>query len=494
MNTIRKQRLLAYVIAVFFVLVNLITLDWKIPWQDEVSYSDLAINYALDGTYITRAWFMELCGKAFPIYPPLHYFSLILWVKCFGASYYSINALNLVFVTAAFIVLNELMNKYKIPYFFVPTITFSLMFWGCAYFMQFYRTGRPDMIVLFFISLYLFLLDKYHYSQEKKKYVVGLAITILLTTVAGFQGTAFLLFISIVYLIYLRKRKETLQFVKIWITGGIGAFICLSIYFFLNGELKSFFIRPLAFSSTIMLIAQKLLPFINDAGIGSETLIEKLDTSEQVVFYEKLVKGYMASYAYLLAVLLLSGVVIQRIIAGTMKKKQWCLYVTVLLFPLYMVLVGRYPDYYAWMGYLYALLVLIFLLPLDVNKWTAIFPLFIAIHGIMYVFDFQKKSQYCEIREYVDSLNFKENDVVVAPFNLYYDLRKQTRETYMYGNYPIAELHLPCNYIIRNEEDTPRFLGYLKEYTEVLKTDGYDITKIKATESPKMTIYKVSKK
>ena len=134
-------------ISVLFVVVNILTFDWKLAWNDETELTDTPANYVEFGQWISKA-FSDYGGKApFSIYVPLHQMFLALWMKIFGFSMISARSFNLLLTFSAgwglLAFVRRLLNRYPNA---ISVIIFSLLFWGCFEFAYIYRNGRGDML------------------------------------------------------------------------------------------------------------------------------------------------------------------------------------------------------------------------------------------------------------------------------------------------------------------------------------------------------------
>jgi len=97
---------------------------------------------------------------------------------------------------------------------------------------------------------------------------------------------------------------------------------------------------------------------------------------------------------------------------------------------------------------------------------------------------------YPVVRKFVRDLPIKEDDVVVAPYTTFYDVREKTRNSYFIQTYPIKYLPKMPDYIIIGDE------GYnieaLDAYLQELKGDANNVVKrINYLDKPRLEVWKI---
>lgn len=150
----RRETILAVGVAAFFLVGALLTAGSFVHITvDEVSYSDPAVNLALNGHFSSSSWYGQAANEFWASNMPLHQLLLFVWLKIWGFSITSVRGLGIALVCAAAILYWNFLRKagwLDSPIFgFLFLVTF-LAGYGMTLSM---RLGRPDPLCIFLGSL-----------------------------------------------------------------------------------------------------------------------------------------------------------------------------------------------------------------------------------------------------------------------------------------------------------------------------------------------------
>jgi hypothetical protein len=223
--------------AVTFLVLNLATsARFPLPWQDEIVFTDVAVNLASGRGFIST---VNMCGDKLidhfwscnaPLFPSL----LGQWIKIFGFTILAVRSLNYVLILIGVLVLWYAVRRLAL----IPRAPQRLLFvvlLMAGYGMGFiYRSARYDCLGLLLFSLVLLA-----YSLHSVRLRISV-ITVLgiLMPLAGIQLILYSVLLCGLMLVSL-KRRVILEVVALGagIAIGSGALVAL---FYMNGVLANF--------------------------------------------------------------------------------------------------------------------------------------------------------------------------------------------------------------------------------------------------------------
>lgn len=167
------SRLVSFVLIlgslIFFSLLtkSLYLLDPPV-WTDEAIITDASIQLLKTGRIATNLFGDTIAGtrEHFYFYPPFYFYVLASWIAAFGASLEAVRALSVVLSVGTlflfWLIVKRLYNSSVLASFGLLLLSLDSSFGTAS------RTARPELLVLFFfhVSLYLFLI-----GQKKKGFV-----------------------------------------------------------------------------------------------------------------------------------------------------------------------------------------------------------------------------------------------------------------------------------------------------------------------------------
>lgn len=453
-----------FIISVLFVVVNIITFDWKLAWNDETELTDTPANFVEFGQWISKA-FPDYGGKVpFSIYVPLHQMLLALWMKIFGFSMISVRSFNLLLTfSVGWGLLGYVKRLLGEKLQTISVVTFSLLFWGGAEFAFIYRNGRGDMLgVLLCVMLANYVFDYISSRNKTRLYVICFLSSLLIWSAlqACIFAVAALLFVIAIY--YKEYKNEFIKVGKYMFIGFFIGFALMMLFFWYNDHLFPFLVSITSLSGTLKSLAASLLPYIGPSlGLNPEEWLAKLaDDEVGPSLFEKILSIYdFITYDILLAVVVIILLSKKKYIA----KPQWrnpvvLLGLFVILVPVFMNLAGRYVGYYRWMSYLPLVVSLIISIELldekNIKVGVLLVSIIISAIGVHSMFDKEQKDKNDAIKLLCQRLPINKTDVVCAPDEFFYEIRKKSNECYFTKHYPVKYLDInSINYYIKNKHD-----------------------------------------
>ena len=232
----REVLILALMACIFFLLNLATSSQFPLPWQDEIVFTDVAVNLATGRGFIST---VNMCGAISidhfwscnaPMFPSL----LGQWIKIFGFTILAVRSLNYVLILVSAFVLWCAVRRLAL----IPRAPQRLLFVGllmAGYGMGFiYRSARYDCLGLLLLSSVLLA-----YSLRSVRWRVRtIAMLGTLLPLAGIQLILYSVLLGSLMLVFLRRRVilEVLA-LGAGIAIGSGALIAL---FYANGVLANF--------------------------------------------------------------------------------------------------------------------------------------------------------------------------------------------------------------------------------------------------------------
>ncbi len=482
-------------VSLVFLVLNLLTLSWDtIPWLDEIMMTDTAVNFHLDGKWITTAWYDGGEQSPFSTYPPLYQFLLVLWMKLFGFSQFAVKSLN-IFITFGVSLLGvSFVRKLKPQQTKLDLIVFIVLFWTAGVFTTIYRFGRVDVLNIFCSLLFLKTAIDYVQYKQKPYLLLGSSLFVLFS---GIQACVFVVLALLwSFIFYSRYRKKILSISLYFSLGSVITMTFLFAFFYYHNHLFAFLVSLVSYSSSLKRLALLFLPIIGPwFNFDVASIISKVaPDADAPSFTEELISNYGRNPDYLIIMALsIILLVYLKISKYTLKKETLVLPGFSLAIPLFMSLAGRYVIYYTWMGYLPALFSFILLaesiplkrLKVGVHILTITLIAWIGWPKKMSNASFKNTAQ---IEEFIQKQGFDHKDCIVAPFSVYFPLREVSRNSYFIGIYPLEYIPMKVNYLISDSIDYDDRLATYK--TQAIQA-GKTLTLIDHSGVLNLNIYRI---
>ncbi len=304
--------ILVLMLAVSFGLNLATSSRFPLPWQDEIAFTDVAVNTATGQGFIST---VAMCGDPsiqhfWSCNAPLYPLILSRWIQATGFTIPGVRSLNYVLILLCVLTLWAAVKRLDL----VRSARYRLLFAGlllCGYGMGFiFRSARYDCLCLLVMSLVPL-------SYTLKPARARLLAIFLLGVVAPFAGIQLILYsivLCAVVLLFLRQRV-------IWEVLALGA-----------GE---------------MVGAASLIGFFYTHGVLAN--FRSAISGERTGRFQYMSKD--PSFALLLLVCLL--LVGTQLFRGKFKLRSLlgAALACGILIPAGMLLLGKFPIYYSWMAF-----------------------------------------------------------------------------------------------------------------------------------------------
>ena len=211
---------------ILFLLVNLATGD-RCPGVaiDEVTYSEPAVNLYLGRGFTSSAWYGQGRDEFWAGNVPLHAAVLFVWLKLFGFGILSIRSLNFVMISVSALLLwlaVKRLGLIRLARYRVAMVLLVHSGYGIFYS---YRTARPDSICILLASAALLAYSIPH----RKSRLAALGGLGVLFPIAGLQLAAFAATVGLLLLIFLRMRCFR-EVVTVGLGCVVGGFLLFAFY------------------------------------------------------------------------------------------------------------------------------------------------------------------------------------------------------------------------------------------------------------------------
>jgi len=341
----RKQAHLV-LMAVFFILVNLLTLS-RSPtvWQDEVSYTDPAVNLSQGKGFISTAWYQQNDREFWAGNVPLHQLALTGWLRVFPVSPAGVRSLNLLFLVLGIWLVFRIKNNLELwesP--MLDSILMAMLFCTSGILFS-YRSGRPDMLLFALGCLFgCGLLERNH-----KTGFAFLSASAFLLSWAGIQGIPWFAFLFVFINCLVLVRAAGVE------ENGHSRLLATMHQLFKNAIC-------IAVSFSLGLAA--LLWLYRSQGVLSSFLASTFGAHTIASGRSLSLASGLSSYLTEDIVLLLVAACLLHGVCG----RKFCATFYILafavtaIFPMVMGIVGKYPIYYHSMGLLMEILFCLHLL------------------------------------------------------------------------------------------------------------------------------------
>ncbi len=482
-----KEFFIVLSISVTFFVLNISTISrFPTVWIDEVSYSDPAVNYNLGAGFVSTSWASQSNTEFWASNAPLHQFLLTPWLSLFGISITAVRSFDLFLFFLSSLILWLLMIKLQIGRRLLTRIIILLCFWCGEMISWIYRCGRPDVIT---ILLALLTFWSYYYFLKPKGWLL-IALIGFLSPIAGIQLPPFIVVTLFVFFLISNERTKIIRFGLLYSISVFAGLGCLLAFLYLKGVALRFLQMTFAAGYTFTGdIAQKVL--LNDSKVNAR-ISDKFDTLFNYSDF------FTRDHSFLILFVLLTILFIYFLTKGTIKIKSVAFYgyLFSLSLPAIMLLLGRYPVYYSWMGYIIIILLTAHYLDLaDLSK-----PIKNSCYLILIVTTFlglplQIIKSYITpnndqtIIKYFIERNITKADIVYSDHITYYPLKRLTKECYFNSysggrglpNFPAEQLNR-INCIILSDVKSDVKIKSIWEREIWMAIDSID--------KPKLVIYK----
>ena len=486
-----KNQVIFYTASLFFIALNIFTLEWTpLPWIDDISLVDTPVNFVLDGEWRTTACGEDKNNEIYSSYPPLYQLVLVPWIWLFGVSPIACRSLNVIITFLISLLIYRFMRNESIIKNCYTLLLFLLLFWCSDMFSWIYRNGRVDILNMLCTTAFI---TGYYYNV--KKWLLALFSFLIITS--GIQACPYVLGILICIYFFQSDKKRTKTAIFMLIAGALSGLLFMSVFFYLQGHLLSFYYRCFLFSGSWNNIISLLSPYIDKIIFLDPAIKEALNKPailNTASFLQRVLDAYGANREYLILsvinIIVYSGLLIKRKIVFNSSETRLLL-MTVII-PLIMAVVGRFAGYYTWMCYIPAVIFTIYVVGKH-GKQIYIPVTYGLITGLILTLGLPKtlitadKEAYNNITAFIKKQNFSDADKIVSPFTSYYVIRNITKHCYFTGTYPLARVPDDTKYVITTENDYG--CENMDLYIEQCKSKGKMVYPIDSIDSPKMVLY-----
>lgn len=313
---------------------------YPLVW-DEVGFVDPAVNL-LKGRGLTSTTQYNLTQGTFffgdkVLYPLLIY----PWIAVVGLDVTAVRAFNHVLIVLTAVLLWAFLARggyVRSPVLRLAVVALVLLGQGISYS---YRSGRADTIaiLLFAATLLAFTIPS---VRGRRLTMGGLAA---LYPWAGLQLVAFAVVVCGLALLYLR-RKILAEILAV-ATGAALGFALLLAFYFINGVLIEFIVST--FGSQHSITGQLGQWIVLGDTRGADKFLNPAGHIARSIFQDPSVIALLVAALYLLA--------------GELRRREFAVHsalsfaiVAAVATPVAVLIAGKYPLYYSWMGFLLLLL------------------------------------------------------------------------------------------------------------------------------------------
>ena len=345
------------IIAVALINYKTVTL-YPLVWLDEVMSLDPAVNLLSGRGFTSTAWYSVTFDNFWFGNTPLHSLLLTLWGKIFGLQLETERLFGHVISVFSVILIWISMRRLQIKSKTLK-ILFVLLFLT-EYAVAFaYRSGRPDAICLL-ITAALLCSSTIEAAQVRK---MALALSAFLVPWAGLQLMVALVFGGgVLWFASWCRRADVLAAGAGMVLGGLS----LLAFYAANDSLFEFLKATIGSTHTLVGQAGALIV------LGDEGLFGRLKPG---ALLETILQDHSQ-------VILLTTICILAAFARSKDAYRSSIVALGigLCFPLFMMVAGKYPLYYAWMGFVFMLAAS---LPLFEESMTDLRSASVAVIGIV---------------------------------------------------------------------------------------------------------------
>ena len=316
-------RAILFALLIIWLVLNLTTAA-RSPtvWMDEVMFADPAINAVLGRGFVSTAWPFQNGNATFTSNSPLHSVLLVPWLSVWGISINTVRSINFMYVIIGLGLFLILLRRKDLVVDPAAQFLCAALFLG-GYAMTFsYRSGRYDMLGMLNV-LALAVCSTIHRPGYR---LPALFLCSLPLALAGMQLLLLTAVIAGFHLLTARPWRKAMADVAAVGTGAAVGLGCWLAWMNYEGVLPAFLRAVRAMSKA-------------DRG-GFERLQEVLPAL-----------GSDPSSVILLSMLILAALLLSNLGDSARREIAVAAMLSVSICVL-MVIAGKYPIYYGWMGYL----------------------------------------------------------------------------------------------------------------------------------------------
>ncbi len=342
---------------ILFFLVNLVTITWHPSvWIDEVSYTDPAMNFVLGKGFTSTAWAGQGSTEFWASNAPLHQYLLIPWLKIFGTSQTAARSVNLFYFSISSILLWKWSRNFNIVSTSFGRILLIILFWSGYMISYIYRDGRPDCITLLLAVCILYSV----FIPDNKRRKLYICLTGILSPVAGVQLPPYIVIVMAIGFFFVKDRLALFRIGFLYIASVLAGLVLLMFFLYLNGSLYTFLTQTFASGFTITGDMAQMAVYKDSRTTGRISA----RMSDLLHFY-KLYREDISAF-----ILLVFNTIAVLFTNKNMRSGKYLRYTLLISFiiPPAMLVLGRYPFYYSWMGYLIIIITSVLIIENAGNK------------------------------------------------------------------------------------------------------------------------------
>ncbi|HEY1791832.1 MAG TPA: hypothetical protein VGG34_02870 [Opitutaceae bacterium] len=326
-----------------FVVLNILTAAWfPPPWRDEVAYADPAIRFVLGKGFTSAAWSSQSANSFWAANSPLHEILLIPWLKLFGVNLVAVRAFDIILCAISVLLLwaacrrNGWVVGSRWRLFMCATLLMGNGLFLVA------RFGRPDGITVFIAAMLALQFEK---SEDVRAHIIrrcGRILTAIAIPWAGLQLVVGIGAVCAFALIF--DWRKTWRFSAEVAVGIVAGFVLLLLFYSVQGQAKEFIELTLGSGHTVTgQVAQFVV--IHDKSARN-------NISGYIMRTLMFTEAWTIDPSFICIALAMLTMWITR---GAREISTPILRFGLMAglgTPVVVLVSGKYPRYYAWMGFL----------------------------------------------------------------------------------------------------------------------------------------------
>ncbi|OHX64942.1 hypothetical protein [Flammeovirga pacifica] len=392
-----------------------------IPWIDEIMTLEPVIAFKQHNKFVD------------PSFIYLHQIFLTIWLSFFDISYFSVRSFNLLFVICTYLVIDRIFLKDILKSNINERIIFILLyFMSYTIFFQ-GNSGRIDAVGAFVVISFSALLIRSIKEEKKYQYFISFFGGYVIYWSGISQVPIVYLILFTLFLIFPQKKIRIFKILTYFSLGLVVGFSSFLYYLNFNGITPiRYIIRIFGFSESAKELSYNLLhtfPSILEYLSLDLQFIEKWNSAlnnsiiQQEPLYIRIYNAYLINKEYLIVIIILTFSYIRN---RNKNNTSLTPFIICTIIPLFMGIIGRYPFYYTWMGYLPSI-ILLSLIPKSKLNITLIglYILFTILFNIQ--LSYERLNKYARIEEFVEKQKFNTNSYIYCSYPVYYSVYNKTK-------------------------------------------------------------------
>ncbi|BAQ66224.1 hypothetical protein [Geminocystis sp. NIES-3709] len=420
------------ILLITFLIIGIVNASRLYPvWLDEVTLTEPASNLYFNNSFTSASWYHQTSDEFHVSTSFLYTILLSCWFKILGFSLLSARLFNYILMIISSLILWLAVFRLNLITFSWLRIFLVISFLLTAGITFNYISGRYDVICIL-LSLSVLLVYSIHNSKWRYSIIIFLGI---LFPLAGLSSIVFFTILSIILLVYnYRLFWREYIFINVGFLSGI---IFLYFIYSINNVWDDFLSMSLGHSvassnSDINLFAK---------------FIDKISQVFNQQNTEYLCRGCLDNFTWQFLVIILFILLFYEILTKIFSFRSPISFgvVTIIIIPITMCFLGKYPIYYSWMS----IIPLIISIGASLNKilltnqnfWSKKLILLVCfilwVKAMSYGLPQELKNarynwdkiDYEKVENFVKT-NIDKNDVVYGDFSTFYAVKPKAKNVF----------------------------------------------------------------